>query len=278
MRQGLDSGDCGPDVALGERLRSALAAQPELEVQQVLNLIRDLMGDADSLFPALKVLATQPSFGELLRASSGPAARPHLDAVLAFAGQMLAPAMVQRLEWMLGAATGLAPVSGAVVPQTMPLPVSLKAPPSTPSNQLGTVVASRSDSQITEPGTVMASSLHPPATAPLNAPAAQDNQQRRQALQSSLRTLLLALVVLFGVYGALRSPWLCESFDLCNTDDSPPKAEPNASATTTPAAPRPTPQKAVAPVVVGPLPRSRPKPQPPQSREPASDPDGPLWP
>lgn len=244
MSQGLDSSGLS-DVDFGKRLGQALCDRPDLDVQQILNVASDLMGEYDSLLPALRVLATQPSLMALLRAAGTPAARPQFDAVLAFARQTLAPAMVVRLEQVLSAASGL-PISaahasslpvtlqGPSLPETVQgpsLPVTLQTPlapiASGLSTDSGTVLASGCTPWSAEPGTVITSELRPGAT-----PASSTSEDSSPlspgpasgvvgSLRSLVKPVLLVLVLLFGFYGLLRSPWICESFDLCSTSDAP---------------------------------------------------------
>lgn len=251
MSQGLDSSGLSADVDFGKRLGQALCVRPSLDVQQILNVASDLMGEYDSLLPALKVLATQPSLLALFRAAGTPAARPQFDAVLAFARETLAPAMVFRLEQVLCAASGL-PLSteySAEMPVTVqgpPVPVTVHAtqlpvPLRTPDDQIPTGLSISSDTVIArgfvplaaEPGTVITSELRPSATqAPsVSEVAASSTPTPASGVFGYLRTLckplLLVLVLLFGFYGLLRSPWICESFDLCGTSDET-QAEENA--------------------------------------------------
>lgn len=294
MTQEREPVEAAADLALGQRLHQALLDHPGLDAQQLLNLARDLMGETDSLFPALKVLATQACFAELLRASSGPGARPHLDAVLAFARQTLAPAMVSRLECTLGAACGLAAAPTPAGAQTLPLPVVLQTPTAAPwQAESGTVVAGPAAGLAAEPGTVMATSLRPagPPASVSQAPVA-GRAEAWTSLLATLRTVVLAVVVLFGVYGVLRSPWLCESFDLCSTEETPSGSDKPASKTPPPTTLRPEPEQPrpqlnpAKPVVATPAaapaqasqPRRRPSRPAVQSAQSSAPADDPLWP
>lgn len=297
MSQGLDSSGFSADVEFGKRLGQALRGRPGLDVQQILNVASDLMGEHDSLLPALRVLATQPSLMALLRAAGTPAARPQFDAVLAFARQTLAPAMVVRLEQVLSAASGLPlsaeyadplPVTlqGPKLPATLqasPLPVTLQASPlpvtlqATPaplasglSTGSGTVIASGCTPLAPEPGTVITSELRSVATPASSMSAVSPPLPPSSAsgvpgpLRSLVQPFLLVVLVLFGCYGLLRSPWMCESFDLCSTSDNQKTDEdqldvqPAANATDGPPAnpvgiPESKPAAAPAPPGAGPL-------------------------
>lgn len=299
MSQGLDSSGFSADVDFGERLGQALFDRPGLDVQEMLNLASDLMGERDSLLPALRVLATQPSLMALLRAAGTPEARPQFDAVLAFARQTLAPAMVVRLEQVLAAASGL-PLSAEHPP---PLPVSLQAPPAPIASGLstgsGTVMACGNSPLAAEPGTVMASELRPVATpassmsavSPTSSPASVSGVV--SSLQSVVKPLLLAVVVVFGCYGLLRSPWMCQSFDLCTTSDEPrtnedqleinpaakPVERPKSKPPSAPASSGTRPITATPPPTNQPLPNQRPvsrRPQPLPTQSPDEAPE-PLW-
>lgn len=284
MSQAPDPFDLQADQDLGQRLHQVLLDRPGLNPQQLLNLVRDLMGEADSLFPAFRVLATQPCFAELLRVSSGPAARPHLDAVLAFARQTLAPAMVTRLECTLLAACGLDGIPEMTTAQLVQsLPVALQSPmAATGRAETGTVVAGSGSGLVSEPGTVLATNFRPPTSATGSQIPETASMPSWSLLQRSLRALLLALVLLFGIYGVLRSPWLCEAFDLCSTEETPaanekptPKASPATTVQPEPARtvappPAPVPARPAAPRRVS-LPTPAPAPATPAANDPLWD-------
>lgn len=299
MSQGLDSSGFSADVDFGERLGQALCDRPGLDVQEMLNLASDLMGERDSLLPALRVLATQPSLMALLRAAGTPEARPQFDAVLAFARQTLAPAMVVRLEQVLAAASRL-PLSAGHAP---PLPVSLQASPDPIASGLstgsGTVMACGNSPLAAEPGTVMASELRPVATPAPSMSAVSPTSSSASvsgvvsSLQSVVKPLLLGVVLLFGCYGLLRSPWMCKSFDLCSTSDeaktdedqlevkpsAKPVDRPKSKPPAAPALPAKRPVTATPPRTNKPLPDQRPvtrRPQPLPAPFPEESPE-PLW-
>jgi hypothetical protein len=307
VSQGLDSSGFSADVDFGKRLGQALCDRPGLDVQQILNVASDLMGEHDSLLPALRVLATQPCLMALLRASGTPAARPQFDAVLAFARQTLAPAIVLRLEQVLSAASGLPVSSGYDPPQSVtnqgsPLPVTLQGSPAPISSGLstcsGTVMASGCTPLAAEPCTVITSELRPVATpassmsavSPPSSPASASGVGA--SLLPLVKPLLLTVVVLFGCYGLLRSPWMCELFDLCSDSDQPKtdeerddvkpaakavdrlKSEPAAPAPPAAGPLTPTPPRTYQPQPVQPPAPRMPRPIPPPSATEAAEP---LW-
>lgn len=271
-RRGLDA---EADLVLGQRLQQALLDHPGLDPQQLLNLVRDLMGEADSLYPALKVLATQASFIELLRHSTGPAARPHLDAVLTFARQTLSPAMVHRLERTLSTAFGLAASPPQVGSEPLPFPVVLQPPPQGGGQSVaGTMLAGAVGDPAADAGTVMATDLRF-RTEPV-APQAPSVSRPKTwtALQLLLRQVVLAVTVMLGLYGLLRSPWLCKSFDLCSTE----LTEPETNKSTEPSAPKTAPKATLKTRLPEP-PTQRPIPVRPSAQSPApSRPSTPVSP
>ena len=62
-----------------------------------LNILQDLMGADVSLLPSIRLLASQPTFFQLINAKPSEVLLPQRDALLTAAQEILAPALVKRI-------------------------------------------------------------------------------------------------------------------------------------------------------------------------------------
>ena len=85
------------DYQLGQLYAERLASRRPIEPSMALNILQDLMGADVSLLPSIRLLASQPTFFQLINAKPSEVLLPQRDALLTAAQEILAPALVKRI-------------------------------------------------------------------------------------------------------------------------------------------------------------------------------------
>ena len=249
------------DHQLGQRFAQLLVTYRPIELATAISLLQDLMGVDVSLLPSIRLLASQPSFLQLVNAKPSAVLLPQRDALLATAREMLAPALLTRIANFLDGYLSFGSNQSASTPPSepqMPFKGASRSEPSFPA------VLSRSPDEL--PSTV------------IDQFAAHSTQSSKKKQGMPLGVVLIVLGAVAVVFaGAItlavfQVPALCEPIGLCPEEKEPESDQKEGLSTPSAKPPEATPPPSTPEIdekIFVPTPSQAPKPTPYR--------DEPLW-
>lgn len=224
------------DRKLGLMFRELLASRRPIELPLAMSLLRDLMGEDDSLLPALRLLSSQPTFLRILNTPPQQLGSTQRDALIQTAEQSLSASLVARISPFLDGLT-LDPARPAGMPVHLRKPdteiattrhdeasthladpVHWSDEPVTmlaPENGEYTVLAEESPGRGL-PGFVGMSSAHQPPAPPAG------GQTLRLGLQIA-GSLLVGGLAVTGLVELIQYRPFCELLHRCTPEPAPSK-------------------------------------------------------
>ena len=196
------------DHQLGQRFAQLLVTYRPIELATAISLLQDLMGVDVSLLPSIRLLASQPSFLQLVNAKPSAVLLPQRDALLTTAREMLAPALVTRIANFLDGYLSSSSEHSVSTPSSepaMPFKGASASEPSFPA------VLSRASEEL--PSTVVDQfAAHSNSADKGNPPSAQSGAAKQSR---PFALVLIVVAVIAAVVAAFQIPALCEPLGLC---------------------------------------------------------------
>ncbi len=191
------------DCQLGKSFAKHLEKRCPVQLHIALGILKDLMGADVSLFPSLRLLASQPIFLQFINATPGTRLAPQRDQLLTAAQENLAPPIVERIRNFLDGYMEVchsqeeAKVDKENTKPSFPSVLNLN------SEDLPSTVLDHPDTRTKEPAKVNHIS----------------DAQRRRKQHTNVGLVLFLLALCAAIIGLIKIPNLCQTFGICSSEE-----------------------------------------------------------